>query len=780
MGRVARAAAAALVLAACASCSRPDGEAERGAGARPNVVLVTLDTTRADHLPAYGYAQGSTPRLDAIARQGVLFESCTTPSAFTQPSHASIMTGAYPPFHGVRINGEAALAEEHETLAERFAGAGYQTGAFVGAFVLDGRWGLDQGFDHYDDELDLSQAQIDLAGVQRPANEVVDAALAWLDGERSAPFFAWLHLYDPHAPYEPPEPFRSRFAPRGLTGLYDGEIAFADAQIGRVAAWLERSGLGERTILAVVGDHGEALGSHGELTHGYFVYDYAVQVPLILRLPAGLAAHDPGGVVAHPVRTIDLYVTLLELAGLDVPGSSQGHSLIPLLGGGEPEAPDHAYSESMAPYLQYGWSPMFSLRTERYKYIDAPRPELYDLLADPGETRNILRRERRVAHRMRRALQELHATSGADAPQPAEANLDRETLDRLAALGYLGSSAPARERSGLADPALPDPKDKLEVWGEVSLAGDLINRGDYTTARRHLEKVLELDPEIPQAKRLLATCYLKTDQRDRGRELLDEILQADPDDAQALIAMANLLSQEGRGDEVLALAKRALQVDERSTQAYVLMAEVFMERNDHARALPHLRQAVDIQPKLHRNRQNLAACLVALRRFDEAERLLREILGEHPRFPLAQFHLGLLYEERGDLQQARQAYRAEVEHNADYVPARFNLGAVALELGDAAGYLQQMEEIVEIAPDRPKGYLFLARGLLARGTTDDLERAAELTDTGVELADTDELRALGYFLRADIYSRRGHPAEAEAALAQARSFAARVAAGHGS
>jgi choline-sulfatase len=779
------------LAAACAgwaaSCGRDEGPpravAERlaaGGVAKPNVLLVTLDTTRADRLSAYGYPHAATPHLDAVARAGALFRSCTSASAFTQPSHASILTGTYPTFHGLRINGQAALAGAHETLAEQFAAGGYATGAFVGAFVLDGRWGLNQGFAHYDDRFELGKhAQIDLAGVQRPANEVVDAALEWLDGRQAGPFFAWLHLYDPHAPYEPPAPYAARYRARGLAGLYDGEIAFADAQVGRVLAWLEEKGLAGTTVVAVVGDHGEALGSHGELTHGWFVYDYAVQVPLLLRLPLGLFR---GREVDQPVRTIDLYPTLLEMAGLAVPAASQGRSLVPLLdaeaAGGGDSAPAYAYSESMAPYLQYGWSPMFSLRTERWKYIDAPKPELYDLAADPGETRNVLLRERRVTRELRRALERIHAETGAGAPQSEEANLDQETLARLAALGYAGSPAAGAARVGLADRTLPDPKDKLEVYGEVSLAGDLANREEYAEAARHLQKVLALDPAVPQAKLLLATCYRETDRTAQAKGLLDEILKADPDNVQGLIAMANILSEEGRDEEVIAIAKRALAVDERNTQAHVLIGEVYMERGDHRRALPSLHRAVEIQPKLHRNRQNLAACLIGLERFGEAEGLLRAILAEHPKFPLAHFHLGLLYEEQGRLRAAQQAYLAELAHNGDHVPTRFNLGNVALRLGDFAGYRAQMEKVIELAPDRPRGYLFLARGLLA--ATGEVERARTLVDRGLSLADSAELKALGWFLLADIYTRKGQQARVAEALAKARFFAAQAEQGQGS
>ncbi|MCP4658994.1 MAG: sulfatase-like hydrolase/transferase [bacterium] len=775
MTRARTAVAVTMIAAVIFSCARPSDEppatrfaerlAERGLD-RPNLLLVTLDTTRADHLSCYGYAHATTPHLDRIAGDGIRFQNCTTPSAYTLPSHSSIMTGTYPTFHGVRTNGDRALAAAHVTLAERLSEQGYRTGAFIGAFVLDGRWGLNQGFDRYDDQFDLEKyRQIDLAGVQRPGNEVVDAALRWMDQEPGSPFFAWVHLYDPHAPYEPPEPYLSRFKERGLAGLYDGEIAFTDAQIGRLLARLEENGLADETILAVVGDHGEALGSHGELGHGYFVYDYAVQVPLLLRTPL---AEFRGLEIAQQVTTIDLYPTLLEMLGLDLPPGTQGRSLVPLVEGSAPAESSYAYSESMVPYLQYGWSPIFSVRTERFKYIDAPRPELYDLVADPQERKNLAAERAELAGELRRVLERIVTDTSAGAPEPEPANVDQETLDQLAALGYLGGATAAPRTTALADPALADPKDKLEIYGKVALAGDLMNREEYEEALPHLEAVLELEPKIPQAKILVATCYVKTDRIEEAKRQLEEVLKVDPQSVQALISLANILSREGEQEEVIAIAERALAVDERNTQAYLLIGRVYMDRNDHRQALPHLRKAVEIQPKLSRNRKNLAACLVGLGRYGEAERILRDILAEYPEYPLAHFHLGLAYEEQGRIPEAMAAYRKEIEYYERSVPARFNLGKLLLKRGDAGGYLAEMEKVVELAPEQARGYLFLARGLINRAG--ELDRAHELVNQGLSLAEAVELKTLGYFLLADIYTRKGQRARVDEALAKARAL----------
>jgi arylsulfatase A-like enzyme len=262
----------------------------------------------------------------------------------------------YPTYHGVRVNGNTALNDEQTTLAEVFSGQGYSCGAFISAFVVDGRWGLKQGFEHYDDKLDMTRSKhIDLGAIQRPANEVMDSALAWLDGQKSAPFFAWIHLYDPHLPYEPPEPYRSEYGGSGPAGLYAGEVAFMDEQIGRLTAWLERTGLEQSTVLVLVGDHGEGLGSHGEGSHGYYIYEYAIHVPLIVAAPlAGLQSKRVGS----QVSTADVFPTILDLAGVKPQQEIQGRSLLPSMfrpGSGR-EVP--AYAESMAPNIQFGWSPL--------------------------------------------------------------------------------------------------------------------------------------------------------------------------------------------------------------------------------------------------------------------------------------------------------------------------------------------------------------------------------------------------------------------------------------
>ncbi len=735
---------------------------------KPNVILVTMDTTRADHLGCYGYPNIRTPNLDALAGRGVVFEQAATATPLTLPSHCTIMTGMYPTYHGVRVNGNTALNDEQTTLAEVLEAQGYQTRAFIAAFVLDGRWGLKQGFQHYDDQFDLKKYKhLDLGEVQRPGNEIMDAALAWLEEKKAAPFFAWIHLYDPHVPYAPPEPYASEYGRRGPAGLYDGEIAFMDEQIGRCVSWLERSGLDKSTVMVLVGDHGEGLGSHGEGTHGYFVYDYALHVPFLAVTPF---PEMRGKRVPSEVSTSDVFPTLLTLAGVATPLKVQGRSLVPLMfhPGRKDEVP--AYGEAMASNIQFGWSGLHALRTPHYKYIDAPRAELYDLVRDPGEQANVLAEFPDLARRMKGELDRIMAETSVGAPKQQAANLDKETMERLSALGYVGAPVSARKASGTAG-ALADPKDKLPVFTAVTRAGELILDEKYGEAAGLLESALREEPAIPQALLLLSTCYTNLGRREEAKTKLDVLLKDDPESVQALISLANILLDEKRDEDVIALCKRTLAVDELNTQAYTLIGEVYMGGEKYLEALPYMEKALETQPKITRTRLNLAACLVGVKQYDRAETELKAVIQDSPKFPLAHYNLGLLYEEQGRLEEARAAYAAEVAALPDEYKVRFNLGKLLFKLGDRAGSLEQMREVVRIAPKLAEGHLLLARGLLYESVPlDDVQAEVE---RGLALAETPELKALGYYLLADVYNRKGDPARMKDALQKANLYKSR-------
>jgi tetratricopeptide (TPR) repeat protein len=514
-----------------------------------------------------------------------------------------------------------------------------------------------------------------------------------------------------------------------------------------------------------VGDHGEALGSHGEGTHGYFIYDWATRVPFIVKTPFD----DLRGVrVDAQVSLVDVFPTVLALAGLEAGAATHGRSLVAAMFGREPQETVYAYAESMAPDLQFGWSPLRSIRSPQFKYIEAPRPELYDLVADPGEATNIYAQRGTVADAMARELDRIVAETSSGAPAPEAANLDKETLARLASLGYIGTAtAPRAHPTDVRN--LPDPKDKLQVFMAVQRAGELMSDERYAEAVPALESALREEPAMPQARLMLGACYSEAGRVNDAKAQFDRVLKEDPESVPALIGLANLLMAEGKFDDVVTLSRRTLSMDPSNSQAYTLLGEVYLDQRQPAKALPHLEKAVEIQPKITQNRLNLAACLIEVREHGRAERLLREIVEEHPRFPGARFNQGVLFEELRRAEEARQAYLAEVANYPNSFKARFNLGKILGALGDWEGSNAQMREIVRIAPERAEGYLFQARALLhQRSSLDEIQALAE---KGLGLATTSELKALSWFLLADVFERRGQADRMSTALRNARAHA---------
>ena len=413
-----------------------------GRPAPVSVVIVTLDTTRADRLSPYGFMNVSLPALERLAREGVVFDQAMSVGPLTLPAHTSLLTGLLPPHHGVRDNADSPLAGSHTTLAEVLRRCGFRTGAFVGSAVLDPDRGLDQGFEKYGDvgrARDSAERRR-----QRPANEVVDDALRWIATVEDSPFFLWVHLYDAHRPYAPPEPYASTYG----HNPYVGEIAFADAQLGRLMETLERRRLLDRAVVVVAGDHGEALGERGEQDHGIFLYDNVLRVPLMVRAPS-LAPSRIGEVV----RLTDVMPTILDLLELPSPATN-GISLVPLMHGRVADLDLEAYSESIYPE-RLGWSPLRALRVGRFKLIDAPRPELFDLARDPFEERNIYEERRDLAATMA-ARAGLIAGAGRVTPQDATPEL----RERLNALGYLTRTRTTPTAGG---DRLPDPKDVIHL-----------------------------------------------------------------------------------------------------------------------------------------------------------------------------------------------------------------------------------------------------------------------------------------------------------------------------
>jgi choline-sulfatase len=436
-----------ILLAVVGGCALPEKPP-----APLGILIVTLDTTRADYLSAYGSGPAWTPNLERLAADGVVFEQAMTVAPLTLPAHCSLFTGLLPTRHGVRDNAGGSLPAHHQTLAEVLKRRGFETAAFVGSVVLRTGRGLEAGFDTYNDGITEDRPAAG-GGLQRTADRVVDEAVAWLEGLRGTSFFLWVHLYDPHAPYDPPEPFRTAYG----DDLYAGEIAFADAQIGRLLEVLDRRRVLDRTAVVIAGDHGESLNEHGENTHGIFIYQNVIRVPLILRV-AGVSPRR----VPEVTRLVDVMPTVLELVGAPTP-ATDGVSLVAALTGGATTLDLEAYSESLYPE-RFGWSRLQSLRDGRFKLIEAPRPELYDLETDPAEQNNIYAKRPVIAAMMSRRLSALVPQDASRRHVNDPVPLAPEAVERLVALGYVGASrAPLNQ----ADQPLPDPKDHINEYNRL-------------------------------------------------------------------------------------------------------------------------------------------------------------------------------------------------------------------------------------------------------------------------------------------------------------------------
>lgn len=724
-----------------------------------NVVLVTIDTLRADRLGCYGNTRVETPHLDRLAREGIRFQNASTTVPFTLPAHSSMMTGTYPPYHGVRENVGYRLDESLPTMAELMASAGRTTAGFVSTFVLDSRWGIARGFHHYFDDFDLKEMGGDLGSVQRDGRETVAAALDWLDGRPPGPFFLWLHLYDPHDPYEPPEPFRSRYPGRP----YEGEVAYADSLLGRFYEALEEQGLLERTLLVVTGDHGEGLRNHDEGFHGFFVYDSTARIPLIFRLPGRRFA---GRVVKEAVSHVDLLPTILEALERPIPPTVQGRSLLPLLLGREEAQERAVYSESLYPLLHYGWAPVRALRTTRYKYIEVPRPELYDLVDDPGEERNLLAGERRLAGQLRERLRELRSRIEAEERGSERADLDEETLAQLRALGYVAGRGEAASADDGRERA--DPKDKIELHQRIMMAQSALGKGETDVAEARLREVLELDAKMIDPYQMLGQILLQRKDFEGALADFQKALELDGDHRSSLFGLAQAYDRLGRQEEALVGFERLVSLDPGDSKAALAAARILVEQERLAEAREVLERAAESSSSPALLENQLGEVLVLEGRGAEAKAHFERAVTKNGELAQPRFNLAVLYEEEGQDELARRLYEEVIERAPKHYQAQFNLGRLVGRHGDTARQQELYEAAVESNPDFIRGYYFLAKLLMDQGG--DLRRAEELTRQGLARDPEHHAGPLGYYLLADILNRTRRPAEARQAVEKGREI----------
>jgi arylsulfatase A-like enzyme/Flp pilus assembly protein TadD len=608
----------AVLLGCCVVCAIAGPQsATKNASPPPNIFLITIDTLRADHVHCYGYEAIQTPALDQLAKEGIRFSQAFTPSPITNSSHTSILTGLLPSSHGVSDFG-VPLAPSHPTLAQLLATRGYHTAAFIGAVILDSKSlapGLDRGFEFYDNFPEHASTKSRWGRLERRGMEVEQHTESWLGKHAYGAHFAWVHLYDPHDPYEPPPPYSNIYKDR----LYDGEIAYADSALGHFLAYLKKQGWYDGALIVVVGDHGEGLGEHHEDTHGIFLYDSTTHVPLLVKLPNGRAA---GKGIEAQVRTTDIVPTILELVGLPMPEKLDGASLAPLLTGGE--ATSRAVFGQTDYPLRFGWAPLRSVRRDGFKFIEAPKPELYELRSDAAELQNKYEPWNEEVQEARKMLVELSPATPTRGPV-SPASVPASTIDELHALGYLGP-ADAGSATNVPEPTLlPDPKDKIEEQNLLHAAMMAAENDEPEKARAALGKLLLIDDKSAMALMHLGHLELSERNYKKAAEYLRRAHDLRPDDAAGTLDFARALEMNHDLSGARDILQASLKINPQQFAARLLLGQIYFESGDADAALDQLESAALLQPENVEAMTSLARVLVSQRKFADVVDLLEPL-----------------------------------------------------------------------------------------------------------------------------------------------------------
>jgi arylsulfatase A-like enzyme/tetratricopeptide (TPR) repeat protein len=649
------------------------------------VLLITIDTLRADALGAYGNATVSTPTLDRLARDGVRFSRALAQSVVTLPSHANILSGRYPFGHGVRENSGFRFPGDVDTLATLLKARGYRTGAFVSAFPLDVRFGLARGFDVYDDRYGKGAERRAFREPERPGTATVAAAVAWITQQSnqqsasgnppSAPWFAWVHLYEPHFPYAPPEPFAARYR----QAPYLGEVSAVDAALTPLVSPIVEKGAASRTLIVVTADHGEALGDHGELTHGLFAYEATLRVPLIVYQPHLFRPR----VVDDPARHVDILPTVLEAVGVAPPSGLDGATLLPTVTAGS-HGSSPSYFEALSASLNRGWAPLAGVSRGSLKYIDLPIPELYDVASDPAESRNLAASRPSDLREMQALLGQLRASDRGSARVPESA----ETRERLRSLGYL-TGTPARK---MAYTEADDPKrlitldratDELitryqrgDLAGAITLGEEIVGQrpdmavslthlaflyneaGDHLKAARTASRALELNPAATDVASLLGAYLTEAGLVKEAAARLEPYASARQPDMDVLIAYGVALASSGRGQEALAAFDRARVLDAGSALPLANSGMVHLMAGDNARATAAFNAALAIDPALARAHNGLGVVAAQRGAFEEAAAHWKQAVAVDPHDHQALYNLGDVSIRLGRPAEARVYWEA--------------------------------------------------------------------------------------------------------------------------
>jgi arylsulfatase A-like enzyme/Flp pilus assembly protein TadD len=617
-----------------------------------NVVFITIDTLRADHLGCYGYKNIRTPNIDALALDSVKFERAYTPVPITLPSHTVIFTGTYPMLSGMHDFSGNRLGPQQQTLASILKEQGYSTGAVVASAVLDSRFGLNKGFDFYFDHFDFNRLEeSNLDEMERPGNVVADKVLEWLSQNSQKPFFLWMHLYDPHYPYRPPAPYSEEYK----SNLYDGEIAFADAQVGRLLHYLKEKGLYQKSLIVLSGDHGEGLGEHGERTHGFFIYNSTLHVPLLIHLPRAPGVRE----ISAPISTVDIMPTVLEILGIPAPSQVQGKSLLPRISGKKQEETPYLYAETFLPRLHFDWSELRGVESDRFHFILAPRPELYDLSKDPQELHNLYAEKRAVSDELNAKLTAIIREYTPGQEFADKTPLDPALMERLKSLGYAGFSGGGSTNARNSE--LPDPKDRIETYELISEAIEASQYGNYEPSVAKLNAALKTEPQSVPVHYLQGLNYYRLGRFSDAVAEFQKVLQLSPDYALGAFHLGLAYARTGQSDDAIATLKKTLELDSTNFSASYDLGLLYEQKKMIVEAGAAFRHSVEVAPTYVPGHMALGQLLLGQGQVDEAIAELRQAVNLAPEQPGPHMALAKALEAKGLAVEAQQEMRRAQE-----------------------------------------------------------------------------------------------------------------------
>lgn len=743
--------ASVLALLALWGCN---GASKNSDQSVPNILLITLDTTRADHLSCYGHPAGATPVLDGLAAQGARFSRAYTVTPLTIPAHSSLFTGMYPPRHGVRDNGDFFLSEEAITLAERMKGAGYRTMASVGAEVTSHHWGFAQGFEAFFDDMSDSADETNRWKVERSGDKVVNDALGWLEQQGDQPWFSWVHMFDVHHPYTPPEPYASRYP-----DPYVGELAFVDAQVGRLVEHLRQSERLDNTWILVMSDHGEGRGSHGEGLHGVLLYDATTRIPLIIRGPDKPAV----SVVEAPSSLVDVFATVLDIANLEPAAGIDGRSLLSLTNGSEAGSSERSvYLESLYAYYHYSWAPQSALVEQERKLIYSTTPELYSQF-DRNESNNLATVEPDQLAEITTALDAL-----TDAMEPAENTADRVKLSaeraaQLEALGYMVSESDEDDDGSIPD-NLPDPVSQLPLLNEIETVRQAMQEGDLDTAQTAAEALLEKSPGFFEVRWMLSLILKGKGDLEAAEEVLVRMIEDKPQSSMPLIGMGGVQFQRGNLPQAEQFLAQAIEIDPYLSNAWgPYLHALFIQRKlDLLRTrVPEARERLPSSPEV----LGMEGILMAMEGAPEAEEVLRASLNAAPRQPFIRIALATLLRQSGGDQEAEDLLLDEIHNNPPSVPARKQLVEIYAEQQRFTEQIEQLDVIVAVQPPDHLDFHSRAQAhfnvMAYEPAVEDIGRCKSLAPAYAPCV----------MLEANALKKMGREAEAEAAYLRALELA---------